>query len=88
MAIIYLPAALSKKTNATSLRVSATKLSTCLEEVMTIYPDLRPYLFVDKKPAPFIKIFINHADSDKLDGLDTSISMDDEIQIVLAIAGG
>ena len=88
MAIVYFPAPFLKKTNTSSIEVSPGTLLQCLEQVLDKFPSVRAYIFSNNQLAPFVKIFINRTDSNQLSGLNTNINDEDELQIVLAVAGG
>ena len=88
MAIIHFPAPFLKKTNTSSIEVSSGTLLQCLEQVSVKFPDVKTFIFSNNQLAPFVKIFINRIDSSKLSGLNTIIKDEDELQIVLAVAGG
>ncbi len=88
MATIYFPAPFLKKTKTSSMTVNSGNLLQCLEQVIKEFPDVKPFIFTNNELVPFIKIFINHIDSNKLGGLDAQIANSDELQIILAVAGG
>ncbi|MCC2625343.1 MAG: MoaD family protein [Burkholderiales bacterium] len=88
MAIVYFPAPFLKKTNVSSMTIRPGNLLQCLEQIIEKFPDVASFIFSNSELVPFIKIFINRVDSNKLDGLDTHISNGDELQIVFAVAGG
>lgn len=88
MAIVYFSAPFFKKTNSLSMEVSAGSLNSCLEQIFNKYPDIKSYILSDGELTPFVKIFINQIDSSNLSGLGTNININDEIQILLAVAGG
>lgn len=88
MPVIHLPAPLAKRVGKHSLKTKEGVLFLCLEEICQEYPSTRAYLFTDGQLSPFVKVFINGIDSDKLLGLKTSVKTDDELQIVLAVSGG
>ena len=88
MTIIYFPAPLAKKTCVASYNVECGSLVSCLTQAVNQFPAIKSYIFANNKLTSFTKIFINLVDSNSLDGLETLIKSNDEIQIIVAISGG
>lgn len=88
MPIIYFPAPLAKRAGIAACNVECGSLDFCLKQVASQFPTIKPYIFSNNNLAPFTKIFINQIDSNSIQGLNTLINPNDEIQIIVAISGG
>ncbi len=89
MPVFLLPAAFSKRVGMHSLEYPGEEsLDYFLKLMCSQYPTIEPQIFAGNKLTPFIKIFINSIDCAKLQGLQTPLKLKDEVQVVLATAGG
>ena len=65
------------------------KLVDSLQELVSLYPVLKPYLLDDNENlCHFVNIYVNGKDIRFIDGLQTEVKENDVIAVILAIAGG
>jgi molybdopterin converting factor small subunit len=89
MPVFLLPAALSKRVGKHSLDYyEEGVLDYFLKLMCSECPGIEPQVFAGSELTPFIKIFINSVDCAKLQGLQTPLKLKDEVQVILATAGG
>ena len=89
MPVFLLPAAFSKRVGKHSLEYHEEgALDYFLKLMCSQYPMIEPQIIAGGALTPFIKIFINSIDCAKLQGLKTPLKLKDEVQVVLATAGG
>lgn len=72
-----------------SERIETGRVREMLAELTNRHPALKEQLF-DAQGAlrRHVNIFVNGLDSRYIDGLDTTVAAGDDVQIVLAMAGG
>lgn len=88
MVAVYLPTAFSKKIGKNYLKVEPGTLFSCLQQICQQYPILQDLVLLNDQMVPFIKVFINKVDSNKLSGLFTDVQANDQVHIIVAVAGG
>lgn len=72
-----------------SVETRGADVRAVLDRLVDAYPDLASNLFTDDGDLrQFVNIYVNDDDIRYRDGVDTSVSDDDEISIVPSIAGG
>lgn len=90
MAIIQIPLHLRKLTaHQEQFPISNGKLINSLNEVIVLYPALKPYLLDDNENlCHFVNLYLNGRDIRFIDNLQTEVKENDVVAMVLAIAGG
>lgn len=87
---MYLPTIMRKATEGSStVSVEGSTVEQVLEGLVTSYPDLRSHLFSDKGDLlRHVLVILNGEDIRSLDGVRTTVSDRDELQLLPAMAGG
>lgn len=70
------------------ISIEGDTIGAALDNLVTQYPDLKPHLFNGDELRNFVNIFLGDEDVRFLDGLDTEISVGDNLRIIPSIAGG
>ncbi|HCU57297.1 MAG TPA: molybdopterin synthase sulfur carrier subunit [Anaerolineaceae bacterium] len=72
-----------------SVVVDAGDLNVAFEQLFTLYPGLRPQIFSPEGGVrPFLMVFIGNYHIDALNGLRTVLQSDDQITMLVNLAGG
>ena len=89
-ATVKIPTPLRKLTNnATSVDADGTTVEQIVESLESAYPGMRERLIEDNGDLRhFVNIYLNGEDIRYIDGLKSSVSDNDELSIVPAVAGG
>ena len=74
--------------NAASVFIEGCTISDSLKNLIKKYPSLNNQIIEGNTTIPHIKIFKESIDIDSLEGLNTLISDNETIQIIIPIAGG
>lgn len=90
MPTIEIPALLQKMTHGEkTIETSATSLRDLIEFLKQRTPALVKHIFVsENKISPFVNIYVDSSDIRHLDGLETKLSADSKVVILVAFAGG
>ena len=85
-----IPTPLRKLTNnETSVDADGTTVEQIVESLESAYPGMRERLIEDNGDLRhFVNIYLNGEDIRYIDGLKSSVSDNDELSIVPAVAGG
>ena len=89
-ATVKIPTPLRKLTNnETSVDADGTTVGQIVESLESAYPGMRERLIEDNGDLRhFVNIYLNGEDIRYIDGLKSSVSDNDELSIVPAVAGG
>ena len=89
-AVVHLPSTLSSLANgARDVSVTGTDLVAVIEELESLHPGIRQELCDERGGLfRFVAVFVDGMDVRTLDGLETTVGTDAEIDIISAIAGG
>jgi molybdopterin synthase sulfur carrier subunit len=89
-ATVKIPTPLRKLTNnATSVDADGTTVGQIVESLESAYPGMLERLIDDSGDLRhFVNIYLNGEDIRYIDGLKSSVSDNDELSIVPAVAGG
>ena len=89
-ATVKIPTPLRKLTNnETSVDADGTTVEQIVESLESTYPGMRERLIDDNGDLRhFVNIYLNGEDIRYIDGLKSSVSDNDELSIVPAVAGG
>ena len=89
-ATVKIPTPLRKLTNnETSVEADGTTVEQIVESLESAYPGMRERLIEDNGDLRhFVNIYLNGEDIRYIDGLKSSVSDNDELSIVPAVAGG
>ena len=89
-ATVKIPTPLRKLTNnETSVDADGTTVRQIVESLESTYPGMRERLIDDNGDLRhFVNIYLNGEDIRYIDGLTSSVSDNDELSIVPAVAGG
>ena len=89
-ATVKIPTPLRKLTNnETSVDADGTTVGQIVESLESAYPGMRERLIDDDGDLRhFVNIYLNGEDIRYIDGLKSSVSDNDELSIVPAVAGG
>ena len=89
-ATVKIPTPLRKLTNnETSVDADGTTVRQIVESLESAYPGMRERLIEDNGDLRhFVNIYLNGEDIRYIDGLKSSVSDNDELSIVPAVAGG
>ena len=89
-ATVKIPTPLRKLTNnATSVDADGTTVAQIVESLESAYPGMQERLIDDNGDLRhFVNIYLNGEDIRYIDGLKSSVSDNDELSIVPAVAGG
>ena len=89
-ATVKIPTPLRKLTNnETSVDADGTTVEQIVESLESAYPGMRERLVDDNGDLRhFVNIYLNGEDIRYIDGLKSSVSDNDELSIVPAVAGG
>lgn len=86
---VLIPTAFKKITRGESVtEIDADSVRTLLDHLFGRYPGLSEMMMERGAIQRHVNIFINGLDSRFIEGLDSSLSDGDEVQLVVAIAGG
>jgi molybdopterin converting factor small subunit len=90
MPILKIPTPMRSYVNGESqVRVNGKNAGKAMESLLTQYPALRPHLTKSNgKLRAFVNLFVGENNIRDLNGLKTPVEEDDEIRLVLSIAGG
>ena len=89
-ATVKIPTPLRKLTNnATTVAADGTTVGQIVESLESAYPGMQERLIDDNGDLRhFVNIYLNGEDIRYIDGLKSSVSDNDELSIVPAVAGG
>ena len=88
-ATLFLPAILSKLTDAKQLEVTGATVGELVADVATRYPALGPRLRdANGEPYAFVTFYLNDEDIRFHGGFAAAVQDGDELTVVPAIAGG
>ena len=86
---VFLPGQLAELAGGEEIvSVSGQTVGEALAELVAKHPDLRDRLFTESGLKRFVNIYLGDEDIRLLEGLDTELEENAEINIVPAIAGG
>jgi sulfur-carrier protein len=89
MATIIVPSSLRRYTDQqTRVTIPVNTIQEALARFSENSADLRNHLFSGESLRKFVVVCKNGKDIRLLDGLNTQISNDDEVQIIASVAGG
>jgi len=89
MPAIQIPSLLQKLTSHKEIVISGQDVNEVLEALSESYPGIKPYIFDHSGGLTgFINIYLNGQDIRYQQGLKTSVSEQDILTIVPAMAGG
>jgi molybdopterin converting factor small subunit len=89
MSTVRIPPVLREDTGGSrSVEVSGGTVSEALDDLFAKHPALRDRVTTDGQLSEFINVYVNDRDVRYRDGLDTSVSADDTIILLPAMAGG
>lgn len=90
MANITIPTPLRKFTDQKRrVEVDGSTVKDALDVLVNEYPDLKKNLYDEKEQLrSYVKIYLGEQEIGELDGTDTKIDQDTELNIIPAIAGG
>ena len=89
MAVLMVPSSLRRYTNQQSrITLSVSSIEEALKRFSEDSSELRNHLFSGQALRKFIVVCKNGQDIRLLDGLQTSVSDADEVQIIASVAGG
>ncbi len=90
MALVKIPTPMRAYTdNQTEVHLMGSTVGEVLEKLVAQFPAVRDYVFNDRRELrPFVTIFINQVNIRDLHSLDTSVKDEDQLLVVLSIAGG
>jgi MoaD family protein len=90
MPSVKIPPVLRKHTgDQTSVDLAGSKVGEVLNALVAEYPDTKDQIFsADGELNRFVNIYLNDEDVRVLDGLETSVSDNDTVMILPAMAGG
>ena len=89
MAVLMVPSSLRRYTNQQSrITLSVSSIEEALQRFSQDSCELRNHLFSGPALRKFIVVCKNGQDIRLLDGLQTSVSDADEVQIIASVAGG
>ena len=90
MAKVKIPPVLRQHTGDESeVELEGDTVGAVLEALVTQHPDTRPQLFgEDDELNRFVNVYLNDEDVRVLEGLGTTVSADDTVMILPAMAGG
>ena len=90
MALVKLPTPMRVYTdNQTELQIRGATVSVVLGKLVSQFPALRDYIFNDRQELrPFVTIFVNQVNIKELNSLETPVTDEDRLVMVLSIAGG
>ena len=72
-----------------SILVSGSTVEEAIQDLVTIYPDLRPHIQNPfGKPRPFINYFINGVNIKAIAGMQSGLQTGDVLQLIPNVAGG
>lgn len=71
------------------VEVDAGNLNEAFTQLFALYPDLRPQIFSPEGGIrPFLMVFIGKYHIDTLNGLRTALQADEQISMMIHLAGG
>ncbi len=90
MATLRIPTPLRAYTGGNNeIAVQGSTVGEALDELVTLYPSLRPHLFNGEgKLRPFVNLFLGEENVKDLQGLATPVSQSDRLLLIPSIAGG
>ncbi|NDP63480.1 MoaD/ThiS family protein [Polaromonas sp.] len=89
MAVLMVPSSLRRYTHQQSrIRLSVSSVEEALRRFSEESSELRNHLFSGQALRKFIVVCKNGQDIRLLDGLQTLVNDDDEVQIIASVAGG
>ena len=90
MPTLKIPTPMRSYVNGVSqMRVNGKTVGEAMESLLTQFPALRPHLTKSNgKLRAFVNLFVGENNIRDLKGLKTPIREDEEIRLVLSIAGG
>lgn len=89
MATIRIPTPLRLYTgDQAEVEVSGATVGEALDNLISVYPELRTHLYQDDKLRSFVNVFLGDEDIRFLQGTDTEIDTAARLRIIPSIAGG
>lgn len=90
MATLRIPTPLRAYTGGNNeITVSGNTVGEALNDLVTIYPALRPHLYNGEGSLrPFVNLFLGENNIKDLQGLATPVSENDRLLLIPSIAGG
>ncbi|MBP1701674.1 MAG: cysO [Chloroflexi bacterium] len=90
MATLRIPTPLRAYTGGNNeITVSGNTVGDALNDLVTIYPALRPHLYNGEGSLrPFVNLFLGENNIKDLQGLATPVSENDRLLLIPSIAGG
>lgn len=89
MATIRIPTPLRLYTgDQAEVKVSGATVGEALDNLISVYPELRTHLYQDDKLRSFVNVFLGDEDIRFLQGTETEIDAAARLRIIPSIAGG
>lgn len=89
MATIRIPTPLRLYTgDQAEVEVSGATVGEALDNLISVYPELRTHLYQDDKLRSFVNVFLGDEDIRFLQGTETEIDTSARLRIIPSIAGG
>lgn len=89
MATIRIPTPLRLYTgDQAEVEVSGATVGEALDNLISVYPELRTHLYQDDKLRSFVNVFLGDEDIRFLQGTETEIDAAARLRIIPSIAGG
>lgn len=90
MPAFQIPEYLKEFTDQNSLvEVNSDRLDDAFTQLFALYPDLKPQIFSPEGGIrPFLMVFVGKYHIDALNGLKTALQRDDQISMLVNLAGG
>lgn len=89
MATIRIPTPLRLYTgDQAEVEVSGATVGEALDNLISVYPELRTHLYQDNKLRSFVNVFLGDEDIRFLQGTETEIDAAARLRIIPSIAGG
>lgn len=89
MATIRIPTPLRLYTgDQAEVEVSGATVGEALDNLISVYPELRTHLYQDDKLRSFVNVFLGDEDIRFLQGTETEIDASARLRIIPSIAGG
>lgn len=89
MATIRIPTPLRLYTgDQAEVEVNGATVGEALDNLISVYPELRTHLYQDDKLRSFVNVFLGDEDIRFLQGTETEIDASARLRIIPSIAGG